>query len=680
MVAAMTKKAIQRRAGRARRGWQASIGRNLAAVPRSRTFRRALVGPLLALFVLALAAPAAQAGEVPSEWTWTDYGPALRDVSCAAPGKCVAVGQRGMILRSSADGDDSLAWSRIPIEYPEELAGVTCTSGPGAFCLAVSNRRTAPATFESKVYRSTDGGATWSAGVALPADGPVKTKSALALACDPGGDSCYAVGPAGGVWRSADGGGSWIALELPTKPGAYDHLACPAAGVCVAAGGAEVGSSAVIEGTAVTSVPLPKKLAKGINALACDSATRCTVADGLTDYTSLDIPTQEYGPVRLFPKKAEVTSLSCPRENECVGLATSVALRTKSLSAGTWTRRPLGTGSLKTIDCTGADCVAIGDHAAWYTGSDLGLDWDQVNEVAKFEVADCPAGVDGTCVAGADKDLGYTRTGGRLWKEPLSEYTGLNILAINCSGRSECLFVGKTMTLFTKDLESFKARHPTITDPMGTKAVTCVTKEICVGVNGGVTYTTLDGAVTDWTQNSFPETPSAIACMPGRTDVIECVATTRELLAVGTMTHEDDQVHWRWRYADVEPEAILGAVGCSHSQCTAAGKEGVLLTSNGTDLMHWTEHVFPNPETVPALRPEFKSVVCPADGVCLAGGIKSPKSFIASTKDEWKTWSFDELEGIEGANPTVAGFGCETVDRCVAVGGTALVGVRHPSP
>jgi photosystem II stability/assembly factor-like uncharacterized protein len=677
MDAAMTTKAMEMRAGRPGRRWQASIRRNLAAVPGTRHLRRLLVGPLLALIVLALAAPAAGAGQVPSEWTWTDYGPALRDVSCSAPGHCVAVGQRGMILRSAAGGDDTVAWTRIPMEFPDELAGVTCVP---SFCLAVTNRRTAPATYESKVFRSTDGGATWSAGVALPADGAAKTQSALSLACDSGGATCYAVGPAGGVWRSTDGGRDWEGLELPPKPGAYDHLACPAAGVCVAAGGAEVGSSAVIEGTAVTPVALPKKFGKGINALACDSATRCTVADGLIDYASLDLTDKTWGPVRQFPKKAEVTSLSCPAANECVGLATPVALRTKSLTAGAWSRRPLGTGSLKTIDCADGDCVAIGDHAAWYTGADLGLDWDQVNEVAKFEVADCPAGVDGTCVAGADKDVGVTRSGGRLWKEPLSEYTGLNVLAVNCSGKSECLFIGKSMTLFTKDLAAFTARHPTITDPMGSKAATCITKEICVGMNGGITYTTLDGAVTDWTQNAFPETPGALACMTGRTDPAQCVATTRELLAFGTMTHDDGQISWHWRFADFEPSAELAAVGCSKNQCTAVGKDGVIATSDGADLRHWTEHILPSPTTPIGLRPEFKSVVCPADGVCLAGGIQPPRSLIISTKDNWENWSSDELEGIEGANPTVAGFGCETIDRCIAIGGTSIVGVRKPTP
>jgi len=144
---------------------------------------RVLIGPLLALLLLACVAPAANAAEVPSEWNWTDFGPSLRDVSCASPGHCVAVGQRGMVLYSKHAGDDGLAWSRIPmIEFPQELDGVTCTT---SFCLTVSNTREGSATFTSQVFRSTDGGATWSAGVALPpADagpGGAKTRTAIAL-------------------------------------------------------------------------------------------------------------------------------------------------------------------------------------------------------------------------------------------------------------------------------------------------------------------------------------------------------------------------------------------------------------------------------------------------------------------------------------------------------------------
>ena len=161
---------------------------------------RVLIGPLLALMVLACAAPAANAAEVPSEWSWTDYGPSLRDVSCASPGHCVAVGQRGMVLYSKHAGDDGLAWSRIPgIEFPEELDGVTCTTG---FCLAVSNTREGSATFTSQVFRSTDGGASWTAGVPLPpADagpGGAKTRTAIALSCAGDGPPVTRSGPAAG--------------------------------------------------------------------------------------------------------------------------------------------------------------------------------------------------------------------------------------------------------------------------------------------------------------------------------------------------------------------------------------------------------------------------------------------------------------------------------------------------
>ncbi len=187
---------------------------------------RAVLAAVLAFVALTAVAPGAEAAQVPSPWSWTDYGPALRDVSCAAPGDCVAVGQRGMVLRS-IPADDPLAWSRVPLEYPEELDGVACT---GSFCLAVSNTRLASATYVSKVFRSVDRGATWTDGVALPAAGPTKTRTALALACDPAGD-CYAVGPGGGVWRSLDQGRDWEALSPPAKMGSYKRVACPAAGL-----------------------------------------------------------------------------------------------------------------------------------------------------------------------------------------------------------------------------------------------------------------------------------------------------------------------------------------------------------------------------------------------------------------------------------------------------------------
>jgi hypothetical protein len=92
--------------------------------------------------------------------------------------------------------------------------------------------------------------------------------------------------------------------------------------------------------------------------------------------------------------------------------------------------------------------------------------------------------------------------------------------------------------------------------------------------------------------------------------------------------------------------------------------------------MHWSEFVLPSPAVEPALRPNFTSVSCPADGVCLVGGEHGDKAVIASTLDNWANFSIQDIEGIEGATVGVGAIGCESVEHCVAVGGTSLVGVR----
>jgi hypothetical protein len=174
-----------------------------------------------------------------------------------------------------------------------------------------------------------------------------------------------------------------------------------------------------------------------------------------------------------------------------------------------------------------------------------------------------------------------------------------------------------------------------------------------------------------------------MACLPGRTNPAVCVAATTttlgDFIMLGTMTQNGGQVSWNWTVTDADPSQKLAAVGCSSGgQCTAAGTSGVVLTSAGTNLMHWTEHILPSAQTPPANRPDLTSVACPADGVCLAGGKHGPDAIITSTNDNWVNFSMDKIEGIEGADPSVTAFGCESVDHCVAVGGTSLVGVRKP--
>lgn len=606
----------------------------------------------------------------------------MRDISCSSPGDCVAVGQRGMILRSTLGQDQPLAWARVPLEYPEELTGVTCNR---AFCLAVSNTRISDATYVSKVYRSDDDGATWDDGVELPPDGKQKTRSALGLACDGGGD-CYAVGPAGGVWRSKDGGRKWDGLDVPAdKPATYERVACPRDGVCVTVGGDERGSSAVIDGGKVTAVDLPPKSGKGLHGLACDTETRCTATDGLGNYFSMALPEKKWGDLQTFPKEAPVSALSCSGPGICVGLSAGVALRTTNLGEPgvEWRRRPTDTLNLKALDCVADACVASGDEAAWYEGFDDGYQWERVNEVAKFDVAQCPAGSFGdACVAGGQHDIGLSTTGGKLWGEPLAGVTGLNIKAINCTGSADCLLLGKTQALFTGDVftagpEDFEARTPTTVDPAGTDAQTCITRDLCVGASEGVTYTTFDGARTAWGQAAFKGRAGAIACLPGHTDPAVCIAATREFVQIGTMTRTADKAKWSWRTTDADPKGKPEGVDCNAAdECTVVGTEGMILSSVGKDLMHWKETVVPSVVGPDEDRPDFKSVACPTSGVCLVGGGHGAKVVLATTTNDWADFSYETLAGVEGKEPTLSGFGCESAFHCVAVGATVLVGTR----
>jgi photosystem II stability/assembly factor-like uncharacterized protein len=639
---------------------------------------RAGVLTALLFAVLISSAPAAQAKEIPSPWKWTDYGPALRDVSCSSAGACTAVGQSGMVLRHTGGAPRSLAWSRLLIGDPQELAGVTCTH---TFCLAVSNTRLKSATFVSTVYRSTDRGARWSRDEPLGPAGAIKTRSALGLACDHArAETCYAVGPAGGVWRSSDEGRSWHALDLPATPGSYRRVACPAKETCVAVGG-ESGTSAIIEGTKITNVALPAGAGGGFFGLACDTQTRCTATDGKGQFMSMSIPERKWGPAKLFPTKGYVSSLACPKENMCVGLSTEgVALRTTKLSSpsGEWHKRPLNTVNLKEISCAGTTCVAVGGAGSWFESSDEGSEFKPINEVAAFDAIQCSAALKPTCVAGGMSDIGVSRSAGELWSPALRSSLGLGIESVNCTTRSECLFLGKSLTLFTNNLEHFVHRHTAVPGPTGADELTCMTRDVCIGMGSGSVYTTLDGAQTLWNHNAFPGLPKAVACLPPGPDSFTCVATTGDFIYLGTMTVNAGVISWTWTPTDADPSEDLAAVGCSPGGwCTAAGKEGVVLTSARTNLMHWTERIIPAGVPI-SDRPLWTSVACPADGVCLAGGEHGTNAVIGSTTNNWTDFSYDKISGIEGKEPKVTAFGCASVDRCVGVGSTALVGVRKP--
>ncbi len=654
---------------------------------------------LLTSALLAGSAGAAAPKEVPSTWTWTDYGAGMHDVSCAAADACVAVGQRGMVLRAPGAAGEPLAWSTVKLKTeipapdpkveeanPTELRGVSCSASS---CIAISNRLAEIATTKSWVYRSTDGGQTWTAITQLEGDdvGSAKTSSAYDVACDPdpadpATRSCFAVGPAGGVWRSADDGRTWQAVDLPAaaKQGVhrYTHVDCPSA-ACLAVGGLDKQVTAsILEGTKVTPLTIPKGPdgLRGVNAsVGCDLPTRCSVLAG-GRYVNVTLPGGALSTVRAMRDDVaalDTVGVSCGAANTCVALDPTdmQALRTLELSAPpvAWQRRPMGTDNVEAIDCVGVSCVAVGKHATWFTSTDSGDNWTPVNEVPTLGLASCQQQFHPICIAGGEKDLTVSHTGGQLWLGPLRGYPALNLEALNCTGPLTCLVLGKTQALYTDDMTAFQPRKPVTYDASGADVQTCVTDILCVAIKEAANSTTFDAAKTDWLQNPFPGRGGGISCIPGKTDPVTCYALTRQFVLRGTMTVQNAVPTWRWVNTDADPPGAKPepeGIGCdpTGAQCTVAGKSGLLLTST-TDPMHWRNvDLFADLTRWPT-KPDLKGVSCVRPGVCLVGGGTGITSYVFSTTDNWATYSVDTFAGVQGAELRVLGFGCETVNHCL---------------
>ncbi|HEY8583057.1 MAG TPA: sialidase family protein, partial [Capillimicrobium sp.] len=518
---------------------------------------------------LLAAAPAA-AKQVDSGWSWTNYGPELMSVACSDPLSCVAVGQGGAVLRSPNTDDVPLRWSfpelqRDPdplfADEPVDLVAVTCTD---TSCLAVSNTPTPRPGFGSWVYRSTDGGIGWTAEQQLPEVGGRKTASAAAIACTPappdaGGHDCYAAGVDGGIWRSTDDGQTWKGVPLPAAAGAtasFDKIACAGGDACVAAGGDTTPSSVLIEGAKVTVLKTPVGIDKRFAGLACDRPGRCVGTGGVGKYALLDVDDARWGAVRDFrvnkPKGLVVGAMSCPLEDVCVGLTDSgLALRTTDLGAPSqnWGRRP-APDTLDALACvTSSACVAVGNAASWFASFDVGSGFGRVNQVGKFDLAQCTATFSPTCVGAGKSQVGVSRTGGELWTLPLDDRSALNANTVNCTAPSTCQILGQTDNLFTEDFDVWRARFPPVQSAAGSEDQTCVTATLCVAVGEGTAYTTFDAGVTPWVENPGPPVrPSAgIACLPGRTDPVTCLVPAKDLILIGTMTQDAAGLpHWRW--------------------------------------------------------------------------------------------------------------------------------------
>jgi photosystem II stability/assembly factor-like uncharacterized protein len=156
----------------------------------------------------------ADAGET---WKLAHYAPAaqgpLLDVWCGADSQVIAVGAYSAYLASR---DGGASWSEVKFAPVGERAAASQGNGDTASggyhlnrIVAGGGRRLYIAAEAGHLYRSDDGGASWSA-LASPYEGSFFGVLSL------GGDVVLAFGLRGNLYRSEDAGASWQRIDSGT--------------------------------------------------------------------------------------------------------------------------------------------------------------------------------------------------------------------------------------------------------------------------------------------------------------------------------------------------------------------------------------------------------------------------------------------------------------------------------
>jgi hypothetical protein len=225
------------------------------------------------------------------------YSSRLEDVSCAAPGACMAIGTNYEIevgYMPFGEQWDGSQWAVTPMPFPSEagltssgqlevrMHGISCPSI--AFCVAVGQVTTDGNSGEVRGLIETWDGHDWAAR-ALPVPSGWLENLLWGVSCSSATD-CVAVGEsrAGGGGKPLIerlDGAEWSHEASAAPTGGLQDVSCDSAASCMAVGGSdgEFGGDGVAEaweGGAWTELPLSEPM-RGV---ACAAADSCVAVGG----------------------------------------------------------------------------------------------------------------------------------------------------------------------------------------------------------------------------------------------------------------------------------------------------------------------------------------------------------------------------------------------------------------
>ena len=589
--------------------------------------------------------------------------PIPESVSCSSFADCVAVGlnnpgsgMSGSIL-TTTDGGGTWISRTLPAGV-EGLVSVSCASTSS--CFAVGDA--------GYIIDSTNGGVTWTIAV--------KEKAVLGAISCASPAVCVAVGGIS-TWGTKDAGSKWMRRKLPNPYNRrlnLDGVSCVAGTLdCVVVGQATFYATGTKYGAAFTTTnggvrwnqgDVPSAVT-GLRSASCVSTVDCVaVGDGVVSSTN---DGASWEAETLPSGTGLMESVSCATTADCAAVGGDQGLTTAD-GGGSWTSSTLPTSdSADSVSCVSTtDCIAVGPSGAGtvVASSDGGGTWSNQtlpSGLGFLTNVTCPTS--SVCLATDGLHLITASDGGTTWADGTVPAGDDGFGGIACPSASTCIAVGNNAFVMTSDGGTTWTNDTPATGG-GEGSVSCGSSSNCVAVGGFGIEVTDDGGTT-WSSATAPGQPflNSVSCA----SALDCVAVGFGATGNNDIVSTADG-GTTWTGDDVATGGIdLFSVSCASTQvCNVAGKNTVFTTSDGGTT--WTEQTLSGVGDL--------SCASPAD--CVSVGYES----IFTTSDGGMTWTVGSAPS--GATALI-GVSCVSTTQCVAVGlnsqgGGIVTGYDDPAP
>jgi hypothetical protein len=471
---------------------------------------------------------------------------------------------------------------------------------------------------------------------------------------------CMAIDSAGKAISYQDG--SWSG-PISTGLGWYDpRISCPSAQFCTAISANATGGFAVTYTNGAWQSPVTLSATAGVNGIACPASNACWAVGNNGDAYQLTVSGWK-GPMDI-DGTTNLTAVSCPTTTFCV--ASDAAGNVLTYLNGTWSSpKNLTSTALGHVSCPSANsCVAtastyssvglyytfqtfVYQSGTWTTGNGISVPY----LAGHYGVAalSCPT------VSFCEVDLGYSEVGtydaGSWSVTPigLSDYSS----GVTCvPGTQDCLYMDESGEVAW--LDNGVWADPQSADPAGSASyASCPTIDFCMLVD-------IQGNAVTYVSGKWTTPVNVDATVNVSLDSVSCPDPTF-CIAVDSNGNAFTYTNGTWSQAtNIDGTNYVSDISCpTDNFCVAVDANGYAITyQQGV----WSAPVQISPSTV-ARSP---SVSCASPAFCVS--IDSSGYELTYTSG---TWAAPQQVGAGSGWPG-GGVSCPSTDQCVATDGISL--------